>query len=160
MVDVRIIELPACTMASSGTCTDLDCFAPGGLLTTFNAWWSAVDAGRPDRFFPRDFMWYDGSLKGLVWWYALAEPVSDTGGWQLVDFGGGLYASAVCRDGDDADGERVSAAARDWVRSSDALELDESSGRTDLFRVITPPAAAPALGYGQLELLIPVRVTA
>ncbi|MDQ7991537.1 MAG: GyrI-like domain-containing protein [Propionicimonas sp.] len=155
MVDVRVVELPACTMASSGTCTDLDCFAPGGLLATFNDWWSAVDASRADRFFPRDFMWYDDDLRGLVWWYALSGQPTATGTWQLVDFAGGLYATATCRDGDDADGERVSAAVRQWVRGIGGLELDEA--RAELFHVITPPAAAQALGYQQLELFVPVR---
>lgn len=156
MVDVRIVELPACTMVSSGTCTDLDCFAPDGLLATFERWWSERDAVRTDRFFPRDFMWYDPALKGLVWWYAVAEP-GETGDWESVDFQGGLYATAVCRDQDDADGERVAAAISEWVDASTGFELDTGRGHGELFHVHTPPSAAAALGHGQLDLFVPVR---
>lgn len=158
MVDVRVVELPACRMVTSGTCTDLECFAPDGLLMSFGDWWAQLDARRTDRFFPRDFMWHDEELKGLVWWYALPDDTTPPAGWKTVDFRGGLYATAACRDQDEADGERVAAAMRRWVDTSGALEYDDTRGHAELFRVITPQAAAEALGYQQLERFLPVRI--
>lgn len=149
MDGIRIVELPAARMATSGT-RDLE---------GFDQWWSAVDRERTDRFFPRDFMGFDPDTQRLVWYYALPESVSDTGGYDTVDFPGGLYAACVSRDQDDQDGERVYQAVKEWVQQSGCFVLDEGAGRHTLFHVITSDAAFRAMGYRQLDLYIPIRVT-
>lgn len=70
MDSIRVIELPTCKMVSSGYSTGENTFAEDGWLMRFDRWWSAIDAERQDRFFHRDFMWFDPEKKGLVWYYA------------------------------------------------------------------------------------------
>jgi hypothetical protein len=144
---IRVVELPATTMVTSGKSD----------LAAFNEWWSRVDKERKDRFFPRDFMWFDAEAKRLVWWYALPDGVSDTGGYETLQFTGGLYAAAVSRDRDDEDGERVYRAVKEWVENSGTFVLDESRERPHLFHVITSDAAFSAMGYRQLDLYIPIK---
>jgi hypothetical protein len=97
MEGIRIIELPPARMATSGD-RELD---------EFDTWWSNVDKERKDRFYPRDFMWFDEEKRSLVWFYALPDGVTDSRGYDVADFPGGLYAAAISRDQDDTDGERV-----------------------------------------------------
>lgn len=148
MEGIRIVKLPPARMATSG----------GKDLEAFDAWWSQVDRERKDRFFPRDFMWYDEAEKKLVWFYALPDETADTGGYDVVSFPGGLYAAAVSRDQDDADGERVYAGIKEWVGQSKALALDEGPDRPALFHVITPDEVFQAMGYRQLDIFVPVRL--
>ncbi len=157
MDGIRIVELPRCTMVSSGISTDPDLFAEGGVLMRFNRWWSAIDATRRDRFFPRDFMWYDRPTKGVVWWYAVEDVPPDTNGFDVVDFEGGLYAAAASRDADE-EGAQVYDAIRSWIETSEFFEIDEREGHYDLFHVITPPEASRAMGYNQLDIYVPVKV--
>ncbi|KAF0193946.1 MAG: hypothetical protein FD169_2163 [Bacillota bacterium] len=154
---VRVVELPRCSMVSSGCSTEQDPFTEDGLLMRFDRWWSAVDAERQDKFFPRDFMWFDRERNGLVWYYAASPMPATTEGFEIIDFPGGMYAAAVARDGDDEDGNRVRKTIADWIVDSGSLEFDPSRGHSELFHVITSTAAAEALGYSQLEILVPVR---
>jgi len=150
MDGIRIVELPSARMVTSGNQE----------LEGFDRWWSGVDRERKDRFFPRDFMWFDPDAKRLVWYYALPDWLSDTGGYETVDFPGGLYAAAVSRDQDDKDGERVHQAVKEWVQRSGCFAVDEGSRRRTLFHVVTPDAAFRAMGYRQLDLFIPIKVIA
>ena len=54
---VRIIELPACKMVTSGPANGEDAFAPGGALMRFLNWFTEFDKQRADMFYPRNFMW-------------------------------------------------------------------------------------------------------
>ncbi|HWI52729.1 MAG TPA: GyrI-like domain-containing protein [Symbiobacteriaceae bacterium] len=150
MDGIRIIELPSAKMVTSG---DKD-------LNGFDQWWSRIDRERKDRFFPRDFMWFDRETKRPVWFYALPEGVSDTGGYETVDFPGGLYAVAISKDGDDRDGERVYQLVKEWVQDSGCFALDEQPGRYTMFHVITSDTAFRAMGYRQLDLFIPIKTMA
>jgi hypothetical protein len=143
---VRIIELPACRMATS----------KGHDLGAFDQWWSTVDKTRADKFFPRDFMYFDAQAGELVWLYALSEG-ANSGKYSTVDFAGGPYAAAISRDGDDADGERVLSGIKQWVKTTGAFAVDESDARPTLFHVITPNAAFEKMGYRQLDIYLPVK---
>lgn len=153
---VRVIELPACLMATTGPSPDADPFADDGLLTRFDAWFTARTEPLP--LAPRDLMWFDDDAEALAWGYLLG-PDDDGSPWDVVPFPGGLYAAAVCRDLDDQDGERVLADLRDWVDAS-PLDADESAARPVLFRITTPQAVADLLGHHQMELLVPCRLPA
>lgn len=146
-IGVRVVELPTCTV----------CVAAGADLSAFDTWWTAIDATRTDRFYPRDFMYHDSVRNELVWLYALPPDAMATCPYPLVPFAGGLYAAAVSRDQDDADGERVYRAIQDWVRQTYAFVLDEQPQRPTLFHVITSPAAYDKLGYRQLDIYVPIR---
>lgn len=146
-VGIRVIELPACKMS----------VASGADLPKFDSWWTTIDAQRIDRFYPRDFMYHDSTMNQLVWLYALPPDAMDTCPYPLVDFAGGLYAVAVARDQDDADGERVYRAIQEWVQETDSFALDERPERPSLFHVITPNAAYEKMRYRQLDIYVPIR---
>ncbi len=158
--DVRILELPKCSMLSSGISTEEDLFAPNGLLMRFDKVWSKFSALRKDKFFARDFMWYDVETGGTCWWYALEDWMKelDTEGFEIVDFEGGLYASAISKDGDPTDGSRVMNGIYEWIAKSERFELDEHKGHYAMYHIIGSPTSDQALGYGQLEIYRPIRI--
>lgn len=145
---VRVLAFPPVKMARSGA----------GSLEAFDQWWSAVDNQRSNRLYPQDFMWFNPQLGGLEWLYVLPEGVTDTAGYEVFDFPGGLYAVAASKD-EDADIERVSKLIHRWVEQHPALEVaPEASGRYEMGHVITPPNAKEYLGYHQMDLFVPVVV--
>jgi AraC-like DNA-binding protein len=144
---IRIIELPACRMASS----------QGHNLEEFDRWWTALDKERPDRFYVRDFMYYDAEAKELVWLYPYPSSEQKGVKYAAVDFKGGLYAVAISRDGDDIDGERVVSQIKEWVIATKYFQIDESAERPLLFHVTTTDCAFEKLGYRQLDLYVPIK---
>lgn len=144
---IRIIELPACKMASSR----------GYSLEEFDRWWSALDRQRTDRFYPRDFMFYDAEAKELVWLYPYPDHAEEPVVYDAVDFKGGLYAAAISRDGDDLDGERAVHQIKEWILTTKYFEIDESPERHELFHVTTSDAAFEKMGYRQLDIYVPIK---
>jgi hypothetical protein len=146
-VGIRVIELPSCTMS----------VASGPDLPEFDTWWTSIDAQRIDRFYPRDFMYFDSAMNQLVWMYALLPDAIEACPYRLVDFAGGLYAVAVSRDQDDTDGERVYRAIQEWIQQTGYFVLDERQGRPTLFHVITPNTAYEKMHYRQLDVYVPIK---
>ena len=144
---IRVVELPPCRMASSS----------GQPLDEFGAWWTELDRQRTDRFYPRDFMYFDRAGERLVWLYAAASGVQVPPHYSVVSFAGGLYAVSSCIDGDDVDGERVYTAICRWIDETNDLSRDERPDRPHLFHVITSDAAFEKLGYRQLDIYVPVK---
>ena len=157
---VRIIELPACKMVWSGVCPGDHSTAENEALRRFNEWWPTQDALRKDRFFARDFMWYDHKGQGFAWGLALAElPTAadgsvDTNGYEIIDFPGGLYA--VANYNGDASGTYQE--MRKWVEKSGIFAMDDGAGRNGMYHCINAPEAAAAMGYGQYDLYLPIAV--
>ncbi len=143
---IRIVELPTCKMASS----------QGHDLGEFDTWWSALDKKRTDRFYERDFMYYDSLANELVWLYPYPAEDGQSVPYKAVDFRGGLYAAAISRDGDDVDGERVLNLIREWIQTTNYFQIDESAERPVLFHVTTSDAAFEKLGYRQLDIYLPI----
>jgi AraC-like DNA-binding protein len=144
---IRIIELPACKMASSR----------GHSLEEFDRWWSALDRERKDRFYPRDFMYYDAEAKELVWLYPYPDDATEPVIYEAVDFKGGLYAAAISRDGDDIDGERAVHQIREWILTTKYFQIDEGPERQELFHVTTSDSAFEKMGYRQLDIYVPIK---
>lgn len=155
MEKVRIIELPKCKVVSSG-CDIVGDFAAGGILDRFDKWWSEADKKRRDKFYPRDFLCYDPAKGGLVWYYAVEDSTIDTGGFEMVDFEGGLYAVATSMDGDEDDSSSVFEEIKDWVSNSQYFEVDDS--RCCMGHIITPQTAIKVMGYAQMENYIPIKI--
>ncbi len=150
---VRVLRLPARRMVTSGMDTGAP-FAPGGKLDRFDKWFSQVDAS--SCFSPHDFLWHDPDASGMEWWYAFEEGM-DTGGFDVIEFEGGLYAAAISWDEDDADGERVHVGIQQWVRDSGCFEVDERPRHRTMFHIVTPPSAHEAMGANQLDIFVPIR---
>ena len=81
MQSVRIYEMPACKMVSSGT----------GMFgeekfNLFDAWLSSQKRG----LFPKDFLYWAG--EGFVWLYMYEDGMYVLDEFEIIDFQGGLYA--------------------------------------------------------------------
>ena len=142
---IRIIELPRIRMARSGT----------GDLDAFDQWWSAAAAQDKYSLFPRDFLWHNPQLDSFEWLYALPPGLEDTGGYEVFDFPGGLYAVAACTD-DGPDIERTNKLIHEWVAQSEIFAEDKTNTRYDMGHVITPPNAKETMGYHQMDLFVPI----
>ncbi len=155
--DVRVLSMPKCRMVSSGLDTG-PLLIEGSKLERFDRWFSDADKQRCDRFFARDFMWYDPISRGTVWWYALEQGMEEPDEFEMFDYEGGLYASAISRDEDDSDGERVYHGIKRWVEHSECFELDERSGHYSMYHIIGTPTIKEVMGYSQLEIYVPIRI--
>ena len=147
--DVRLVSLPACKMVSSGLGNfDEDNFE------RFDQWFSKFPSNPFEM--PKDFLWYDPEKNSSVWWYVYSDGI-DPEGFFIDEFDGGLYAAAVCKDGDDEDGNRVYNGIKKWIEDSQIFELDERPNHYTMSHIVTSPEAQETLGYAQLEILVPVK---
>ena len=127
-------------------------------LEEFDRWWTKEDQNRIDKFFPRDFMMYDNDNKKLIWYYVLSSHIENTQGYDVINFPGGLYAVAVSKDKDDADGERVYSEIKQWIKSNNVFSIDEKSGHYTMFHVIKSDDVYDAIGYRQLDIFVPIKI--
>ncbi|MCL2446823.1 MAG: helix-turn-helix domain-containing protein [Oscillospiraceae bacterium] len=156
--DVRIIDLPACKMVSSGRVGWGDAFEPGGPMERFDKWFTAYDKTRADRFYPRDFMYGPEDGAWVEWAFAVTEIPTGIDGLGVIDFPGGLFAVAVSVDADGKDHGRVHNGIKDWVKASNCFALDMSDTRFCMGHISTPPKARDVMGYHQMDLYVPIRV--
>lgn len=145
MEQVRIYCMPPCRMVSSGRGMFGD-----GVLEAFDDWFSKQSRA----MFPKDYLCFDG--EGFVWYYVYEEGMQIPEQCEIVDFPGGLYAAATGKDGDDKSREAVMAALEAFIASNSCFEKDPS--RAELGSIITPPEAAKALGYDQMDYYLPIRL--
>ncbi len=145
MENVRIYEIPACKMVSS------QCGMFGdGKLEQFNEWFSSL----PRTMFPKDFMFHDDAQGGFVWYYMYEEGMNVPDAFSIVDFSGGLYAVASEIDGEDS--SEVVSVIKSFIEEKNSFEEDDS--RTYLGNIPTPPSAAKAMGYEQMDYYIPIKI--
>jgi hypothetical protein len=148
---VRIVELPSCKMVSSGP---LDSFE---MFIRFHDWFSEYDKLHGDRFYPHNFMWTDTDGK-MVWNYAVPEIHTETDGFAIIDFAGGLYAASISVDADGEDHDKVLDGIKEWVSASGCFELDETSSRRSLGTITSPENIKDVMGYDQMDLLFPIKI--
>ncbi|WP_438432944.1 MerR family transcriptional regulator [Gorillibacterium sp. sgz500922] len=144
--DIRIISLPSLRMARSGSRG----------LEAFDKWFSPIRV--PQSLFPRDFMWFNPALNDFEWLFAIPEGMTDTNGFEVFDFPGGLYAAAVAFDDDDIN--RVNRLVHRWVDESgvyaaSTLENDEFE-RYDMGHIIGAMHFADGTVKEQMDLFIPI----
>lgn len=154
---VRIIELPACKMVTSGPANGENAFAPEGALMRFLNWFTEIDKQRADMFYPRNFMW-SPPTGGFQWGYAVSEIPKNTGGLDVIDFPGGLYAVAISVDADGADHDRVYNGILEWVEKSGCFVLDETNERRSLGNITSPAYIKDFMGYAQMDLYFPIKI--
>lgn len=144
MESVRVYELPKCKMVTS------QCGMFGEKeLEEFNNWFSSL----PRPIFPKDFLWYDESRGGFVWYYLYDEGLEVPESFQLVDFPGGLYA--VCSGVDGQDNADVMQAVKEFIQVNEGFTEDFK--RQHLGNIITSPAATQIMGYTQMDYYIPIK---
>ena len=145
MQNVRIYEIPACKMVSSA------CGMFGeGKLEAFNSWFSTL----PRPLFPKDYLWFDARRGGFVWYYLHDDNLPVPAEFEVVPFPGGLYA--VATDVDGQDNAPALRAIEDFIAHSGCFEVDPT--RQYLGNIPTPPAAAQAIGYNQMDYYVPIRI--
>ncbi len=147
MESVRIYEIPACRMVSSGSGMFGD-----GVLEKFMEWMD----GQKRSMFPKDFLWFDG--RGFVWYYLYEDGINVPDEFEIVDFAGGLYAVGTGIDEDEADAVRTKAEIDAFIEKSGCFEKDPT--RAELGNIITSGAAQKAMGYCQMDYYTPVRLRA
>lgn len=154
LIRPRISEFPEFKAVVSGWESFNTLF--NGTDSFFDTWIKANKIGT--SFVPTDFLCFNEST-GLFLWLALLndDSDSDTRGFETVDFPGGLYVSAVAIDNDIKNLLEVEEYLKNWVNEQNNFELDIGSGRHRMTQVLTSDESTEALGYGQLEVLIPIK---
>jgi hypothetical protein len=151
MQNVRVIRIPELKVVSSGAITNME------ELDTFDHWWSSIDAKQ--YITPRDFMWYNEKEKYMEWVFAIPENCKDYGGYQHVDFTGGLYAVLTSKDTDE-DCNLAREEIRKWVSDSGCFVLstseNDSSIRYTMCHVITPKIFKENMGYHLTDNFVPI----
>lgn len=80
-----------------------------------------------------------------------------TGGYEIIDFEGGLYAAAISVDGDDDINGRVFEGVQKWLETS-GFEMDERTGHRTMCHMIVTDNIRKGLGYDQLDIYIPIKL--
>lgn len=103
-------------------------------------------------------MMYGRAQKALIWYYAIPDDLHIEADFDVIDFEGGLYASAIAIDGNLEDEERVYREVKEQIKISNVFKLDKRANHYDLFHVITPDYLSERLGYAQLEIFVPIKL--
>lgn len=144
---VRVVEIPDCKMVSSG----IGMFGQEH-FERFERWFSAQ---KPSTY-PRDYLFWDGvwgESGGFHWLYQYEAGMEVPDEFPIIDFAGGLYAVVTGIDG------QSNAEEMEAVRAfMEAHGFARDPSREELGNVITPKAAAAALGYSQMDYFTPMMV--
>ena len=142
MQSIRIYEMPACKMVSSG----IGLFGEEK-FERFNEWMSA----QKRSMFPKDFLFWDNS--GFHWLYMYDESLNVPSEFEIIDFQGGLYA--VATDIDQQTDNELMKTEVDKFLNENGFERDLS--RSELGNIITSPLVQKTLGYEQMDYYTPIK---
>ena len=142
MQSVRIYEMPACKMVSSG----VGMFGEEK-FNIFDEWISSQKRG----LFPKDFLYWAG--EGFVWLYMYEDGMNVPKEFEIIDFQGGLYAAAADID-QRTDKELMNAEIEKFL-GENGFERDTS--RPELGNIITSSLAKKIMGYEQMDYYIPIK---
>lgn len=142
MQGIRIYEMPACKMVSSGV----------GMFgnENFNMFQNWFSSQKPSLF-PQDFLYWAG--EGFVWLYMLEDGMTVPSEFEIIDFQGGLYA--VATDIDQKTDMELMNSEVDSFLSENGFERDTS--RSELGNIITSPLAYEIMGYRQMDYYTPIK---
>lgn len=153
MESIRVIEIPPLKVVNSGSISAMEDFE------AFDQWWSSIDVKH--YITPRDFMWYNVKKQYLEWFFALPEGYKDTGGYEVVDFPGGLYAVAASKDAEE-EVEDTKAFIRSWIEESGYFALstmeNDPAERYVMAHVTTPKIFKAKMGYHLSDIFVPIVV--
>lgn len=155
--DIRIVDLPACRMITSGI-TDEE------TRERFYQLWSKLDKHRKDKFFQRDFMVHVLSPDEghpAEWWYAIEDHITekDTDGFEIFQFEGGLFATAMTYDWDDNITVKAYYSLMAWIAEHDKFIYDDRPGHHVMFNALGPDDAT-RFGFIQGEYYFPIAIKA
>lgn len=142
MQSIRVYEMPACKMVSSG----IGMFGKEN-FNKFEEWISL----QKNSMFPKDFLyWKDG---GFNWLYMFEDGMKVPSEFEIIDFQGGLYA--VATDIDQKTDTELMKAEVDKFLNENGFERDTS--RSELGNIITSPLAHKIMGYEQMDYYTPIK---
>ncbi len=126
------------------------------LLNNFmNVW---ISDKLPPDLTPHDFLCFGNVPNTFMWLRVLPNANIDTEGFELVDFVGGLFISAIAIDNNMGDTTATIEYLENWVNEQDNFELDYGPGRYRMSHMLTSDKTFEALGYHQLNIFIPVKI--
>jgi hypothetical protein len=128
-------------------------------LNRFDVMWMRLAARTADKINPRDFMYHDAARNQNIWMYMLEDGMTetDTEGFGIITFEGGLYAAALADSWELNEYERVSKGIKKWLARQEHLAMDDS--RDILFHFAGPHSQRMReLNYGKVRYFIPVRI--
>lgn len=150
----RINDFPTCKAVTSGWKEDFM-----ELFEFMRAWIPGDEAGLP--FTPPDFLCFNEPMS-FLWLKLLPNDKVDTKGFEMIDFLGGLYVSAIAIDENIDDLQKTIDHLKKWVNEQDNFELDLCPGRyrmtTRFISDETSEVIKKALGYDQLEVFLPIKM--
>ncbi|MDR0884077.1 MAG: MerR family transcriptional regulator [Oscillospiraceae bacterium] len=154
--DILIVEMPPCRMVTSGYLN----VESDAMHDRFDAMWGLLSARIADKINPRDFMYHDAGLNKLVWLFMLEDWMTeaDTEGFEIITFGGGLFAVALADSWEFSEYDRVYKGINAWLAQQTHLELDASSGRPLLYHFAGPHSAQmKEWNYGKVRYFVPIK---
>lgn len=149
----HIQELPPCKAVASGWKDNFE-----GLFDFMGAWIQDKEVGSPFTY--PDFLMFHEPMS-FLWLKLLPDDKVDTKGFEVIDFLGGLYVSAIAMDDNIDDLIATINDLKNWVKEQDNFELDFRPGRYRMTSRLTSDETSKviknALGYDQLEVYLPIK---
>jgi len=151
--DIMIVRIPRFRAVTSGLLTFEEIFGGGG----FKPWMeSHQELFRPVIFDCPDFLY--GKDGKAAWIWAVRDEVTeaDTHPYEIIEYGGGLYAVAVSVDGDGESHDKVRRKTEKWLENTNFV-ID--GGRELMGHMIyVDDEIKEGLGYHQMNLYAPVKL--
>jgi len=145
MPDIRIIRLRKAQIARS---TD---------FKSFDNWLNGLDMSQQP--YHQEYMWFNRELNANEWFYILPKWLTDTNGFEISEFPGGLYAVASAVGwGDDLG--RIYRLVHKWVRESEVYKLDKDENESDTLVHVTGDEYIAENGKSdiQVDLYVPIAI--
>lgn len=152
--DILIVEMPPCRMVTSGLLAD------DSELNRFDAMWGRLGSRIADKINPRDFMYHDAEYNKSVWLFLIEDWMTeaDTGGYKIITFNGGLFASATADSWEYNEYDRLYKGIKAWLARQEHLELDENTDRHLLYHFAGPHSAQmKEWNYGKVRYFVPIK---
>jgi len=156
--DVLVVEMPPCRMVTSG-------FIHGNpekdeKSRRFGEMWNRLAERIADKIHDRSFMYHDREHNKMVWLFMLEDWMTeaDTEGFEIITFAGGLYADALADSEELSEWDRIYKGIKAWLARQEHLELDEGSGRYELFTCPGPYPPMREWNLGKIRYFVPIKV--
>ena len=155
--DVLVVEMPPCRMVTSG-------FIHGNTekdekSRRFGEMWNRLAERIADKIHDRSFMYHDREHNKMVWLFMLEDWMTeaDTEGFEIITFAGGLYADALADSEELSEWDRIYKGIKAWLARQEHLELDEGSGRKELFTCPGPHPPMREWNHGRVRYYVPIK---
>jgi len=155
--DILIVEMPPCRMVTSG-------FIHGNpdkdeKTRHFGEMWNRLAERIADKIHDRSFMYHDREHQKMVWLFMLEDWMTeaDTEGFEIITFAGGLFAEAIADSEELSEWYRIYNGIKAWLAHQEHLELDEDSGRYELFTCPGPYPPMREWNYGRVRYFVPIK---